>query len=99
MKRRYPTMPKAERQAFVALVVPAVRMCWGQIGHEVEALSDECGERLTNPAAIEGCIDANRLIDLGGKQGKQADAAVTVACDKYGFPAVMRLLQRHVSLV
>jgi hypothetical protein len=97
MQTSTPTQPLDH--AFLAIVRPAIMSTWNYIGSDSEQLAHECGERLTNEAALEGCIDANRLASFAGENGKRADVLVTNAIDVHGYQKVMAYLKRHVRLV
>lgn len=71
---------------------------WQVIGSDSEALADELGETMTNESRLEGCLDADRMTTNCGKKGKEADAFVTELCNKYGYPAVEKLISKHVKL-
>jgi hypothetical protein len=88
---------------FLETVTGPIQAVWQYIGSDSYAAAQECGERLTNEAALEGCIDAGRLIDcaLGGgskERGKLADAAVGEAIKQHGYKKVMTYLKRHIKL-
>jgi len=78
----------------------AVQQCWIYIGSDTEACAQECGERLTNSAAVEGCLDADRLLMYpGGDLGKRANDYVKEVCSAGGYSALHRALCQRIKLV
>jgi len=73
-----------------------VTQVWQQIGYDVMQAVAECGdEELTNEAAIESCLDADRPLMLG-----ETERVLTkLAYQKYGFDAVCLALTKNLNLV
>ena len=70
---------------------------WNYIGDESMQLAQECGERMTNAAAMEGCTDANRLTSCA--QDPASDKLVTDLIQEHGYAAVQKFLCKHIKLV
>ncbi len=75
---------------------PIMRV-WNYIGYESMQLAQECGERMTNAAAMEGCIDANRL--SGCANDPVSDQLVSDLIDEHGYDKVSKFLCKHIKLV
>jgi hypothetical protein len=87
----------------VDLVVGEIMNVWNSIAGDLDACCEEAGERMTNAAAIEACIDANRMTQFassfGKERAKEAEAEVHRAITVYGYGRVLLHLSRKVSLV
>jgi hypothetical protein len=70
-----------------------VLVVWNAIGND---LGDE---RISNTAAVECCIDADRLSQFAGEAGRKADAELTRAIEAHGYAKVLRALARAIRLV
>ena len=77
-------------------VVNAIQSVWQIIGSDCISCAQENGEEMTNAAAIETCIDADRLTTNGFKS---ADDEICVLIQKNGYPTVMKALLRIIKLV
>ena len=75
----------------------SIMRVWQYIGDESMALAEECGERMTNAGAMEGCIDANRLSDCG--KDPASDRLVSDLINEHGYSKVSKFLCRHIKLV
>jgi hypothetical protein len=75
----------------------AMYRTWSDIGYDVVANMQECGERLTNSMAVEMCIDADRLKYNGGDI--EADVLVMQLCTEHGYTKVLRFLSKNFKLV
>ena len=87
---------KLDKTVLEQLRGPILRV-WNYIGDESLSLAQECGERLSNAGAMEGCIDANRLSDCG--QSPVADRLVSELINEHGYSKVSKFLCRHIKLV
>lgn len=88
-------------QQFIELVRGPILDTWQYIGSDCEQCAAEMGERLDNEAAIEGCIDANRLTScaMGDKAKAQAaEAAITEAIKAHKYTKVLKFLSKHIRL-
>ena len=83
-------------QQFIQAVRPAIMQVWNYIGADSYACAQECGERLTNEAALEGCIDADRIATLCKKP--EVDALIGEAIKEHGYGKVMASLKRNIRL-
>lgn len=91
-------MPKAKtRVAFVLpqSIIAGVHQTWQAIGSECESACAEMGERLTNAAAIETCIDADRMAQYAPAAHKELMALF----ESVGYAKVERALRKTVRLV
>ena len=52
--------------------IRVVNQVWQQIGSDCIQCAAECDESMDNAGAVEGCIDADRLVSMGGEHGKEA---------------------------
>lgn len=87
--------PPFTDSAFLA-VQSGIRYVWQMIGHDSLSAAEQAGEELDNEAAIEGCIDADRLAGYGHQQAQRLiDAAVM----KFGYSKVMEELKNRITLV
>lgn len=84
-------------KALINKVQAAVQRTWNYIGCESAQLAQECGESLTNVAAMEGCIDAGRLTFVA--KDVEAEQLVGAAIDEHGWDKTVRYLSRHIRLV
>lgn len=96
---KQPNMPKAEYDALLPLLRPAITATADAIAADLEQCYAENGGRLTNAGLVEAALDANRMAVYGGARGKEADEAVTAACKKYSYSNLYRRLCRDVRLV
>lgn len=72
---------------------PAMNATWNYIGYDLVNSIAECGERMTNAHAIEGCIDANRLASCGNDS--EADKLVSELIKEHGYKKVFNFLKRN----
>lgn len=84
-------------KAFIERVRGPIQRTWEYIGYDSMQLADECGERLTNSAAMEGCLDAGRISDCG--KDPEADRLIGEAFDAHGWSKVNKYLCRYIKLV
>jgi hypothetical protein len=71
---------------------------WNAVGYDAMAEG-----RISNLAAVECCIDANRLTSFAyGESGKAAAKAAEAEIDRaiaaHGYPKVLRAIGRAISL-
>lgn len=78
------------------VVLAAIPRVWDYIGEDSMQLADELGETMTNEAAVEGCIDANRL---GAHGSAEAEAALRRLLAEYAYPELLAELANKVRLV
>lgn len=81
----------------VSKVHGAIAQVWNSIGYDINDAAATCGERVTNTAAVEACIDADRLVAFA--RDAAAEAEVQRAIAAVGYPAVLRKLAREIKLV
>lgn len=77
---------------------------WNAIAGDLDTSVRDAGERLTNIAAVECCIDADRLTFFAHKgkkdeRARAAEAELDRAIKAHGYDKVLRTLARHLSLV
>lgn len=102
-------MPKAAKKATYVGVAPAkldqafadrmhnaIYNVWQQIGSDTISAAAECEESVSNAAALETCIDADRMSTFGHPQ---EDADLGKAIELYGYKAVMALLKKRIKLM
>lgn len=75
----------------------AIECTWQTIGYDMQECCELTNEPLSNEAAVEGCIDADRLGEFGGMPG--ADKTLDGYIDTYGYAAVLKFLSKHIPLV
>lgn len=78
----------------------AVRQCWQSIGNDILTCAQECGDNdVSNLAAVEACLDANRLTMYpGGDAGKEADAFVSECASQGRYAELERAVAKACSL-
>lgn len=81
-----------------AELLGAINQTWGAVASDLYEAAAEAGDRITNEAAIECCIDANRLAMYGGKNGKAMDELVTKLIKEHGYNVVMKQLKKELKL-
>lgn len=74
------------------------------IAGDYESGCREMGEKVTNIALIEGCIDADRLTffasgEKGMAAAKAAEAELDRAIDQHGYDKVLKALSRAIRIV
>jgi hypothetical protein len=69
---------------------------WYNIASDLMSAAEAMGDELDNDAAIEGCIDANRLLLVGNDA--EADKLVTTLCIEHGYGVVLRFLSQNFRL-
>ena len=85
----------------IELVRGPILTVWNAIGYDMEQACR--GERMTNSAMVEACIDADRLTFFAYK-GKNdpaalaAEAEIDRAIKAHGYPRVLRALARAIHL-
>lgn len=89
-------MPALDKAIVDRLQHPIIAT-WQGIAHDLMAGFEDTGEELDNDAAIECCIDANRLHLNGGDE--EADRLVTRLCTEHGYAAVLKFLSGNFQLV
>ena len=99
MPNTKPNMPKAEFDQLLAVLRPAMWSTWQTIAGDLEAACAECGERLTNSAAVESCLDGGGLMADYGNDGGAAHKALDAACKQYDYLNLYRRVCRAVRLV
>lgn len=72
-----------------------VLQVWQQIGHDAMQACEEAGDPLTNDAAIEMCLDADRPLMVS----ETARLLTKLAYQKYGFDAVCLAVGENLKLV
>ena len=75
---------------------PIVRT-WEQIAPDVEDGFRYSRQRLSNSAAMESTVDANRLDIMGND--READRLVSALCREHGYGKVHGWLCRNIKLV
>ena len=83
-------------QQFSQAVRPAIMRVWNTIGSDSYACAQECGERLTNEAALEGCIDADRISTIC--KMPEVDKLIGAAIAEHGYGKMMAALKRSIKL-
>ena len=87
----------------LTLVSREVHRTWQVIGYDVLSACAEAGERCTNEAAVEACIDADRLwanaqTKADEARGREAQEALRAAFKVHGYDIVLRALARDIHL-
>jgi hypothetical protein len=70
---------------------------WNMIGHDLLRDCVAIGEPLDNDAAIECCIDADRLVYEA--RDTSANAMLDMMLEKHGYPCVLAFLSKKIRLV
>ena len=86
----------AVKIVFTPSVINAVRAVWNEIGSDSIACAQECGEDMTNEAALEGVLDADRMTTFGYPD---ADKEVSALIKAHSYQKVMRALKTQVKLM
>lgn len=79
------------KQDDIKTVLAAIPSVWSYIGDDSLSLAHELGETLDNEAAVEGCIDANRLQAHGHRD---AEAALRRLLSEQAYPELLAELAR-----
>lgn len=78
----------------VELLRGPIMVVWNAVAGDLEELG-----RVTNTAAVECCIDANRMTYFGHKnEAVAAEAELTRAISEHGYAKVIRALSRAIKL-
>ena len=88
-------MPALDNTIIEQLRQPIITT-WNAIAYDLMASAEVMGDELDNDAAIEGCIDANRLHLNGGD--KAADQLVLALVLEHGYGVVLRFLSKNFRL-
>lgn len=70
---------------------------WQSIGYDVISNCQQAGEPVDNETAIECCVDADRLRDIG-KDRTAADFFDRIVTE-HGYLSVLKFLSQHIELV
>lgn len=81
---------------FLDELLPAISEVWSQIGQDVLDAARMFGDRVDNEAAVEACIDANRLSHFGFDE---AEKLKTALIKKHSYFFVLNYLSRRINLV
>lgn len=73
----------------------AVNRVWNNIGHDILAAGEECGESTTNLEAVESCLDADRLKYEGLTE---ADNEYRALIKEHGYTKVLKAIAAVCSL-
>ena len=71
---------------------------WNYIGSDCYECAAECGERLTNASAMEGCVDADRMAAAPINEKAAHDFLISLF-DEHGYSKVQKFLCKHIKLV
>lgn len=75
-----------------------INKVWNYIGSDSEQCAAECGERLTNAGAMEGCLDAGRMAAQPINETAAHDFLIQLF-DEHGYAKVQKFLCKHIRLV
>jgi hypothetical protein len=78
---------------FLASVKRPILQVWNSIGYD----SLELSPRLKNAEAIEGCLDADRIVSEA--KNPEAQKLLRAAYEAHGFEKVLRFLSKNIHLV
>ncbi len=78
---------------FLKAVEGPIYSTWSAIASDAAELGPS-----SNSGNMELCLDANRMVAYGGKNGKAADDLVGEACKEHGYVKVSRFLCKHIKL-
>lgn len=70
--------------------VQAIHNTWQAIGSDLMQCSEEVGDELDNECAVEGCIDADRIVVYGGEKGKEAQAEFRARIAVVGYGKALK---------
>jgi hypothetical protein len=65
--------------------VQAIHNTWQAIGSDLLEAVECSGEELDNESAVEGCIDADRIVTYGGDKGKAAQEEFRARMHEIGY--------------
>jgi hypothetical protein len=82
--------------AFIERMRKPMYQTWANIGYDIQACMAECGEKLTNKAAVESCIDANNL-QFNGNDA-EADQLIMEMAKTIGYTKLLNFLCKHFKL-
>lgn len=74
-----------------------ITLVWQLVGYDVISECQRAGEPVDNETAIECCVDADRLRDIG-KDRTAADFFDMIVTE-HGYPSVLKFLSQHIKLV
>lgn len=69
--------------------VQAIHTTWQSIGPDLLSCYAECDESPDNEAAVEACLDADRIIVYGGKNGHLAQDEFISRISVVGYGAAL----------
>jgi len=73
--------------------IQAIHDTWQAIGSDLMEACACCGEELDNESAVEGCIDADRIVTYGGEKGKAAQDEFRARMHEIGYrPALLEAM-------
>jgi DNA-binding MurR/RpiR family transcriptional regulator len=75
---------------FSKTFVNAVQATWQEIGSDIEQCAAECEEQVSNEEAIETCIDADRIVMYGGRNGVAAQTEFRSRMAEVGYTVALR---------
>jgi hypothetical protein len=84
-------------EAELKQVFSGICATWQDIGHDVIACCNECGERVTNAVAIEGCIDGGYMDNHANR--KEAMTLIRREIDRAGYTRVLNFIARKLRLI
>lgn len=71
--------------------VQAVHNTWQAIGSDLLQCYEETGGEPDNEEAVEGCIDADRIVMYGGPKGKAAQDEFRAKVREIGYSPAIKL--------
>lgn len=86
----------------------AFYLAWSQVAYDMERNARIGHFKLTNLCAVEVCMDCGglqRFDEQAGRRkdqdliGKEADALIDKAMDKFGYDEVLKYIAKHLQLV
>ena len=93
--------PKALSSQFLEDAALCINEVWQYVGGDCVQACEQEGERLTNSAAVECCIDADRPTSICRDQVRSARfmGELRRLIDVHGYPAVLRALCNRFPLI
>lgn len=89
---------KLLNDAELAALKASIYRVWNDIASDSFSCAYDSGERMDNEAALEGCIDADRLLTNGGDKASN-DVVTRICKQRDGYSRLMRLLKKEVHLI
>jgi hypothetical protein len=85
---------QAEGDANLKIITSSITATWSAIGDDVL----ESQPNIKNLAAIEACVDADRMDTFDGARGKQAHELLRQMYAMRGYVQTLRMLAKRISL-